>query len=158
MQIFFFLIAPILFLYYEESVCPLLLKYNKVYFESSLIAKPNNHVLSNFQNDSSPQDPQVWYTTKQNTTVYAIVIGWPLSDAPLELGSVKSTNQTQISVLGLNQNVESFEQTNTGLKVQLPAFSKLYQACYSCQWATVLKMTSVVPVALKTNAPKIEVL
>ena len=36
-----FLIAPILFLYYEESVCPLLLKYNKVYFESSLIAKPN---------------------------------------------------------------------------------------------------------------------
>ena len=114
--------------------------------------------LSNFQNDSNPQDPQVWYTTKQNTTVYAIVIGWPLSDAPLELGSVKSTNQTQISVLGLNQNVESFEQTKTGLKVQLPAFSKLYQACYSCQWATVLKMTSVVPVALKTNAPKIEVL
>ena len=34
------LIAPILFLYYEESVCPLLLKYNKVYFVSSLIAKP----------------------------------------------------------------------------------------------------------------------
>ena len=100
----------------------------------------------------------MWYTTKQNTTVYAIVIGWPLSDAPLELGSVKSTNRTQISVLGLNQNVESFEQTNTGLKVQLPAFSKLYQACYSCQWATVLKMTSVVPVALKTNTPKIEVL
>ena len=118
----------------------------------------NNHVLSNFQNDSNPMDPQVWYTTKQNTTVYAIVIGWPLSDSPLKLGSVKSTNQTQISVLGLNQNVEAFEQTNTGLKVQLPAFSKLYQACYSCQWATVLKMTSVVPVALKTNAPKIEVL
>jgi hypothetical protein len=34
------LIAPILFLYYEESVCPLILKYNKVYFVSPLIAKP----------------------------------------------------------------------------------------------------------------------
>ena len=33
-----FLIAPILFLYYEESVCPLILKYNKVYFVSSQIA------------------------------------------------------------------------------------------------------------------------
>ena len=35
------LTAPILFLYDEESVCPLILKYNKVYFESSLIARPN---------------------------------------------------------------------------------------------------------------------
>ena len=41
MQNFFFLIAPILFLCYEESVCPLILKYNKVYFVSPLIAKPN---------------------------------------------------------------------------------------------------------------------
>ena len=39
-----FLIAPILFLYYEESVCPLLFKYNKVYFVSSLIAKPIGHL------------------------------------------------------------------------------------------------------------------
>ena len=38
-----FLIAPILFLYYEESVCPLILKYNKVYFVSSLITKPILH-------------------------------------------------------------------------------------------------------------------
>jgi hypothetical protein len=35
------IIAPILFLYYEESVCPLILKYNKLYFVSPLIAKPN---------------------------------------------------------------------------------------------------------------------
>ena len=41
MQNFFFLIVPILFLYYEESVCPLILKYNKVYFVSSLITKPS---------------------------------------------------------------------------------------------------------------------
>ena len=34
------LIPPILFLYYELSVCPLLLNYNKVYLVSSLIAKP----------------------------------------------------------------------------------------------------------------------
>jgi hypothetical protein len=32
------LIAPILFLYYELSLCPLILKYNKVYFVPSLIA------------------------------------------------------------------------------------------------------------------------
>jgi hypothetical protein len=36
-----FLFAPILFLYYEEIVCPLLSKYNNVYFVSSLTAKPN---------------------------------------------------------------------------------------------------------------------
>jgi hypothetical protein len=36
-----FLIVPILFLYCEESVCPLLLNYNKVYLVSSLIAKPS---------------------------------------------------------------------------------------------------------------------
>jgi hypothetical protein len=35
------LIAPISFLYYEESVCPLLLKYNKVYFVPSIINKPS---------------------------------------------------------------------------------------------------------------------
>ena len=35
------LIMPILFLYYEKIVCPLLLNYNKVYFASLLIAKPN---------------------------------------------------------------------------------------------------------------------
>ena len=31
--------APILFLYYKQSVCPLILNYNKVYLVSSLIAK-----------------------------------------------------------------------------------------------------------------------
>ena len=46
MQIFFFLNMQILFLYYEESVCPLLLNYNKVYFASSLIAKPSMHATS----------------------------------------------------------------------------------------------------------------
>jgi hypothetical protein len=40
------LVAPILFLYYEESVYPFLLKYNKVYFASSLIAKPNHQHFS----------------------------------------------------------------------------------------------------------------
>jgi hypothetical protein len=38
------LIVPILFLYHEESVCPLILKYNKVYFVSSLITKPNPNI------------------------------------------------------------------------------------------------------------------
>ena len=111
-----------------------------------------------FQNDSIAQDPQVWYTTKKNTTVYALVLGWPKSDQPLELGSVESTDKTEISVLGLNQNVQSFEQTHKGLKIRLPPFSMLYQACYSCQWATVLKMSNVIPVPLKKSAPKIELL
>ena len=35
------IIAPNLFLYYELSVCPLILNYNKVYLAASLIAKPN---------------------------------------------------------------------------------------------------------------------
>jgi hypothetical protein len=37
---FFFLIVPILFLFYELSLCPLILNYNKVYLSASLIAKP----------------------------------------------------------------------------------------------------------------------
>ena len=41
----FFFITPSLFLYYEESVSPLLLKYNKVEFVSSLIAKPNSQLI-----------------------------------------------------------------------------------------------------------------
>ena len=38
-------IAPILFLYYELIVCPLLLNYNKVHLPSSLIAKPNLYAI-----------------------------------------------------------------------------------------------------------------
>ena len=111
-----------------------------------------------FQNDTNAQDPQVWYTTKQNTTVYAIVLGWPKSDQPLELGSVESTDQTEIIMLGLNQNVQSFGQTHKGLKIHLPPFSMLYQACYSCQWVTVLKMSNVIPAPLKKSSPEIELL
>ena len=121
-------------------------------------ALDNLLILKFFQNDTNAQDPQVWYTTKQNTTVYAIVLGWPKSDQPLELGSVESTDQTEIIVLGLNQNVQSFEQTHKGLKIRLPPFSMLYQACYSCQWATVLKMSNVIPSAMKKFSPKIELL
>ena len=40
--------APILFLHYEPSVCPLILNYNKVYLVSSLIAKPNDNVISKY--------------------------------------------------------------------------------------------------------------
>ena len=120
-------------------------------------ALENLLILRFFQNDTNAQDPQVWYTTKQNTTVYAIVLGWPKSDQPLELGSVESTDQTEIIMLGLNQNVQSFEQTQKGLKIRLPPFSMLYQACYSCQWGTVLKMSNVIPSAMK-KSPKIELL
>jgi hypothetical protein len=45
-----FLIAPILFLYYELSVCPLILNFNKVYLAASLIAKPTQ--------DTRPQAAQ----------------------------------------------------------------------------------------------------
>ena len=47
---FFFLIAPNLFLYYELSVCPLILNYNKVYLAASLIAKPIQKSLWNYLN------------------------------------------------------------------------------------------------------------
>jgi hypothetical protein len=39
------MIATSLFLYYELSVCPLILNSNKVYFLSSLITKPNLGVI-----------------------------------------------------------------------------------------------------------------
>ena len=82
-----------------------------------------------------------------------------MSDQPLVLGSVESTDQTEIALLGLNQNVKSFEQTHNGLEIHLPPFSMLYQACYSCQWATVLKMNNVAPRAMETQrTPKVEML
>ena len=40
------IIAPILFLYHDEGVCPWILKYNKVYFLSSLITKPSQGVVT----------------------------------------------------------------------------------------------------------------
>ena len=39
----FFLIPPILFLYCELSVCPLILNYNKIYFGASPTARSNIH-------------------------------------------------------------------------------------------------------------------
>jgi hypothetical protein len=38
---FFFSISFLIFLCYEISACPLILNSNKVYFASSLIARPN---------------------------------------------------------------------------------------------------------------------
>ena len=47
------LIAPSLFLYYELSVCPLILNSNKVYFGSSLIAKPSVYLLAAIKIDQN---------------------------------------------------------------------------------------------------------
>ena len=41
-----FLIAPILFVYYELSICPLILNYTKVYLASSLITKPDVGIIT----------------------------------------------------------------------------------------------------------------
>ena len=43
MQKIFFLMQFLIFFCYELIVCPLIFKSNKVYFASSLIAKPNYH-------------------------------------------------------------------------------------------------------------------
>jgi hypothetical protein len=47
------IIAPSLFLYYELSVCPLILNSNKVYFGSSLIAKPSVYLLAAIKIDQN---------------------------------------------------------------------------------------------------------
>ena len=40
-----FSIQFLIFLLYELSACPLLLNFNKVYFASSLIARPNTYTV-----------------------------------------------------------------------------------------------------------------
>lgn len=108
------------------------------------------------QNDSLARNPDVWYTSK-GADVYAIVLGWPLQDETLELGSVKADNSmSSIHILGLNQAL-NFEQGSDRLKIQLPSFFKLFHACKACQWAFVLKMSHVAPTH-QENVPKVQVL
>jgi alpha-L-fucosidase len=103
-----------------------------------------------YQNDTFAQSPQVWYTTKKNITVYAIMLGWPNLDEILTLGSVKADSGTKIEILGYQSGPLQFKQEENGLSIKLPPFVTVIKGCPVCQWASVLKMTKVRP---KTSEP-----
>lgn len=87
------------------------------------------------QNDTS--NPHVWYTARDHF-VNAILLEWP-EDGQVVLGSVASTPQTVIVILGnSNPGYLQFKDSPDGLKVVLPP-----RQTVKSDWAFVLKMFQV---------------
>ncbi|KAK7085025.1 Tissue alpha-L-fucosidase [Halocaridina rubra] len=99
-------------------------------------SKPWTH-----QNDSSTSG--VWFTTKNNY-VYSIVLNWPKGGV-LTLGSVSSTPQTQVTMLGYHQGKRliplQVSSEKNGMQVSFPPMADV-----KSQWAWVLVMSQVNPV------------
>jgi len=89
------------------------------------------------QNDTV--NPNVWYTSKEEVTVYAHVLGWPQSGM-VELGSVLPTDTTEVSLLGFSRgNLTWKEGTgNVTMVVTLPD-----RADVNSDWGYVLKMVNL---------------
>lgn len=93
-----------------------------------------------YQNDSYTKN--VWYTSKtfnNQTTVYAITLQWPTNHM-LCLGSVRSTSQTKVTILGYPGSLHIAQMAGVGLKIDLPdiPFNKM-----PCDWAWVFKVENV---------------
>nr|XP_045615843.1 alpha-L-fucosidase-like [Procambarus clarkii] len=95
------------------------------------------------QNDSVT--PGVWYTQKGNL-VYSIVLSWPKGDT-LTLGSVLSTSQTSVTMLGYSGSRLEFMDGADGLKVTFPRMSQV-----TSQWVWVLAMSGVTPAQTSDTA------
>ena len=97
-----------------------------------------------YQNDSMSKNPQVWYTSKAGS-VYAISLGWPQDDV-LQLGDVKATAQTKVTLLGYNAPLE-FKQNSKTLAIQLPKMSSFVATCgKKCLPGLSFKLEKVTPV------------
>lgn len=102
------------------------------------------------QNDSVT--PGVWFTSNSDR-VYAIVLSWPKGGV-LTLGSVLPTPETHISMLGYHENSiqRNFQLklVSKGMQVVFPPMSDV-----SSQWAWVLVMSGVEPVARTAPPPSV---
>ncbi|CAL4059913.1 unnamed protein product, partial [Meganyctiphanes norvegica] len=86
------------------------------------------------QNDTLTEG--VWFTMKESA-VYAFVLSWPTGDV-LTLGSVQSTPNTKITMLGQESQPLLYKTARKGLQVVFPPMSEI-----SSQWVWVLKMENV---------------
>ena len=111
----------------------------------SSISQPFSH-----QNDSYAKTPEVWYTSKADA-VYAIMLGWP-ENGIIELGDVKANAKSKITMIGFAESL-NFAMESNRLKIDLPPFLKVFNACKASQWASVLKLTNVEPTE-QLNAPE----
>jgi alpha-L-fucosidase len=97
------------------------------------------------QNDSLSESPHVWYTqSKDESTVYGIVLGWPMNDdSTVTLGDVKTSANTQIQLIGYDKPL-TFMQGEVGVTVQFPPLQNFMRQCEDfCQWGYTLKMTNL---------------
>ena len=93
-----------------------------------------------YQNDSISKQPQVWYTTRGDN-IYGMVLGWP-SHSQLYLGNVKTSESTQITLLGYNKNLEYIRLENGNLEIAFPPMDEFIDNCGKyCQWAYTIKIT-----------------
>lgn len=71
--------------------------------------------------------------------VYAITLKWPTNHM-LCLGSVRSTSQTKVTILGYPGSLHITQMAGIGLKIDLPdiPFNKM-----PCDWAWVFKVENV---------------
>ncbi|XP_069950490.1 alpha-L-fucosidase-like isoform X4 [Cherax quadricarinatus] len=88
------------------------------------------------QNDTVT--PGVWYTLKGDL-VYSIVLIWP-KDNTLTLGSVQSTPDTTVTMLGYSSSNLQFKDAIGGLSVTFPPMSQV-----TSQWVWVLAMSGINP-------------
>ena len=97
------------------------------------------------QNDSMSESPHVWYTqSKDETIVYGIVLGWPMSDdSSVTLGDIRTREDTRISLIGYDEPLV-YTQNPTSTKIEFPPLQKFLQQCKEyCQWGYTLKMENV---------------
>ena len=113
-----------------------------------IIGDPKNAIVKLvmfLQNDSFSADPQVWYTTTGNNVVYASMLGWPSNESFVTLQSVRATSESKFEILGQNGKYLEFNQDENYLHIYMPSYFKLIKACATCQIASVIKMTNVLP-------------
>jgi len=96
-------------------------------------------------NDTIAKDPEVWYTTsKDGSTVYGIALGWPMNqESTIELGSIKTGPNTEISLLGYQEPL-MFSQGESSVTVKFPPLQKFIRECSPyCRWGYTMNMTNL---------------
>ncbi len=119
----------------------------------------NHEAIYNVRPWIVPREENIWFTASADReTVYAIITGipdWPLGKRKeFVLGSVKSTQETKISILGQNDEVleyspeanvrSSFVQKDNGLQISVVRAQRIYN---NKKWPNpiVVKLENVLP-------------
>ena len=85
------------------------------------------------------------------------MLGWPSNESFVTLKSVRATSDSKFEMLGQNGKYLEFNQDENYLHIYMPSYFKLIKACPTCQFASVIKMTNVLPNSnLKANEVKVQ--